>query len=110
MRLFAPVAAMGLATLAVVAPASAYAGGTPAPLRSGGAAFGSPLPKPDANPIARRLLPSPREITAGDAAPAIRVRVRQRGVARVRARVVVLRLPRNRPVARIALGWLRTDR
>ena len=110
MRPFALVAAMTFATLAIAPAAPAAAGGAPAPLRSGGAAFGSPLPKPAANPVARRLTLSPREITAGDAAPAIRVRVGQRGVARVRARIVVLRLPRNRPVARIQLGWLRTAR
>lgn len=103
------VAAMATATLAIAPPAPAAAGGAPAPLHSGGAAFGSPLPKPAANPVARRLAPTPRQITAGDAAPAIRVRVRQRGVARVRARIVVLRLPGNRPVATRRLGWLRTD-
>lgn len=104
------VAAIATASLAIAPPAPAAAGGTPAPLRSGGAAFGSPLPKPAKNPVARRLVPSPREITAGDAAPSIRVRVRQRGVARVRARIVLLRLPGNRPVAERRLGWLKTDR
>jgi murein DD-endopeptidase MepM/ murein hydrolase activator NlpD len=110
MRPFALVAAMTFATLAIAPPAPAAAGGAPAPLRSGGAAFGSPLPKPAANPVARRLTLAPKEITAGDAAPTIRLRVGQRGIARVRARIVVLRLPRNRPVARVQLGWLRTAR
>jgi murein DD-endopeptidase MepM/ murein hydrolase activator NlpD len=110
MRLLHLAAAVAVATIGLAPAAPAFAGGAPAPLRSGGAAFGSPLPVPDRQPIARRLALSPKEITAGDAAPAIRVRVRQRGVARVRARVVVLRLPRNRPVARIRIGWLRTDR
>ena len=36
------------------------------------------------------------------------MRVRQRGVTRVRARLVVLRLPGNRPAARVSLGWLKT--
>jgi murein DD-endopeptidase MepM/ murein hydrolase activator NlpD len=40
----------------------------------------------------------------------VRFRVRQRGIERVRARVVVLRLPRNAPVARISVGWVRTGR
>jgi murein DD-endopeptidase MepM/ murein hydrolase activator NlpD len=110
MRPLLLVAVMAGATLVIAPPAPASAGGTPAPLRSGGAAFGSPLPKPDANPIARRLTLSPREITAGEAAPAVRLRVRQRGVRRVRARIVVLRLPSNRRVATRRLGWLKTER
>jgi len=110
MRPLLLVAVMAGATLAVAPAAPASAGGTPAPLRSGGAAFGSPLPKPAANPVARRLTLSPREITAGQAAPAVRLRVRQRGVARVRGRIVVLRLPSNRLVAKRQLGWLKTER
>ena len=81
----------------------------PEPLRSGGAAFGDPLPCPDARPIASRLTVTPRELTAGDAPPELRLRVRQRGVERVRARIVVLRLPGSRPVARSRSGW-RADR
>ena len=110
MRPLVLLAAMAGATLALAPAAAAAAGGASAPLRSGGAAFGAPLPKPAVHPVARRLVPSPREIAAGEAAPAIRVRVRQRGVARVRARIMVLRLPGNRPVARLRLGWLKTDR
>lgn len=110
MRPFVLVSAVAILTLALSPTAPAAAGGAPAPLRSGGTAFGSPLPKPAANPVARRLTPSPRQITAGDAAPAIRLRVRQRGIARVRARIVVLRLPGKRSVAMRRLGWLRTDR
>jgi murein DD-endopeptidase MepM/ murein hydrolase activator NlpD len=110
MRQLAFVVAIAFTTLAFAPAAPAADGGTPAPLRSGGAAFGSPLPKPAANPVARRLVPTPRRITAGDAAPEIRVRVRQRGVSQVRARIVVLRLPSNRPVAKVRLGWLKTNR
>ena len=98
------------ATMALAPPAPASAGGTPAPLRSGGVAFGAALPVPAKRPVVRRLTPTPREIVAGDAAPAIRLRVRQRGIARVRSRIVVLRLPANRPVARLELGWVKTDR
>jgi murein DD-endopeptidase MepM/ murein hydrolase activator NlpD len=36
--------------------------------------------------------------------------VRQRGIERVRARIVVVRLPRNAAVARISVGWVRTGR
>ena len=69
-----------LAFFALASPAPARAGGAAGPLRSGGAAFGDPLPVPDARPIASRLTATPREITAGDAAPVLRLRVRQRGV------------------------------
>ena len=103
-------ACVSVATLAITPTASAGAGGTSAPLRSGGAAFGAPLPVPDARPVAARLTLSPREITAGDPSPEIVLRVRQRGIARVRARVVLLRLPGNRPVARRELGWVKTGR
>ena len=108
MRPSALAAALALVALALAPGADANAGGTPGPLRSGGAAYGAPLPVPDAHPIAQRLAPTPREITAGDPSPQIRVRVRQRGVTRVRARLVVLRMPGNRPAARISLGWLKT--
>ncbi|HWI08197.1 MAG TPA: M23 family metallopeptidase [Solirubrobacteraceae bacterium] len=110
MRPFLFAAAVAVATIGTAAAAPAFAGGAPSALRSGGAAFGSPLPVPDRHPVARRLEPAPRQITAGDAAPAIRVRVRQRGIERVRARLVVLRLPSNTPVARRTLGWLETGR
>lgn len=110
MRPFVLAAAATVATTAIAPAPPASAGGTPTALRSGGAAFGAPLPVPARRPVASRLAPSPREITAGDGAPAIRVRVRQRGIERVRARLVVLRLPGNRPVARRTLGWVRTGR
>ena len=109
MRLPVLAACVSVATLALTPTASAGAGGTSGPLRSGGAAFGAPVPVPDARPIAARLTLSPREITAGDPSPKIVVRVRQRGIARVRARVVVVRMPGNRPVARVDLGRLRTS-
>jgi murein DD-endopeptidase MepM/ murein hydrolase activator NlpD len=118
-----PFAAVTLATLAIAPAASVAQSGTPEPLRSGGAAYGtpgplrsggatygSPLPVPDARPIARRLTPTPTAITAGDRSPTIRLRVRQRGIARVQARIVVLRLPSNRPVGRVRLGWVKTGR
>jgi murein DD-endopeptidase MepM/ murein hydrolase activator NlpD len=99
-----------LAVFAVASPAPARAGGVSGPLRSGGAAFGAPLPVPDRRPIASRLTATPREITDGDAPPIVRLRVRQRGVTNVRARIVVVRLPSNRLVAREALGRVRTGR
>ncbi len=60
-------------------------------------------------PVARLTL-TPRAVVAGESLPRLRFRVRQRGVERVRARVVVVRLPRNAPVARISVGWVRTGR
>jgi hypothetical protein len=95
------------AAIALAAAAPAAAGGTPSPLRSGGAAYGSALPRPDKRPVATRLSVAPREVVAGAALPKIRVRLRQRGISRVRARVVVVRLPGSRPVARIKLGWVK---
>jgi murein DD-endopeptidase MepM/ murein hydrolase activator NlpD len=91
-------------------PSPAVAGGTPGPLRSGGAAYGAPIPRPDLRPIARRLTLTPDAVVAGAALPRIRFRVRQRGIERVRARVVVVRLPSQRPVARIVLGWVKPGR
>ena len=83
-------AALLAAIVAVVFAAPADAGGARrSPLRSGGAAFGAPLPVPDKRPVASRLTVTPREIAAGDPAPVVQLRVRQRGVTRVRARIVV---------------------
>jgi hypothetical protein len=111
MRSHTVAALVVLAAVLTVAPAApAAAGGTPAPLRSGGAAYGSALPRPDARPVASRLTVSPREVAAGQPLPAIRFRVRQHGIARVRARVVVVRLPGSRPVARIKVGWVKPGR
>ena len=102
------VAGLILAFFAVASPAPARAGDAAGPLRNGGAAFGDPLPVPDARPIASRLTATPRELTAGDPSPVFRLRVRQRGVTRVRARIVLVRLPGSRPVARQSLGLLPT--
>lgn len=102
------LAAVLALALAPVAPAAA--GGTVGPLRSGGAAYGSAIPRPDGRPVALRLTLAPRAVVAGRALPRIGFRVRQRGISRVRARVVVVRLPGGRPVARIAVGWVRPGR
>jgi murein DD-endopeptidase MepM/ murein hydrolase activator NlpD len=122
-----PAAIVALA-LAVSAPASAVAGGAPAatggatasasapagaatrPSSSGGARYGDDVPRPAVRPVASRLTVSPRAVVARGSLPTLRFRVRQRGIERVQARIVVLRLPRNAPVARISLGWVRTDR
>jgi biotin carboxyl carrier protein len=95
---------------ASTAGATATGGGTPGPLRSGGAAFGSAIPRPDPRPVARRLTLTPRTVVAGRTLPQIRFRVRQHGIARVRVRVVVVRLPSRRPVARMVPGWVKPGR
>jgi murein DD-endopeptidase MepM/ murein hydrolase activator NlpD len=58
--------------------------------------------------VASVLTVTPRAVVARGAPPRVRFRVSQRGIERVRARIVVLRLPRNAPVARISVGWVRT--
>ncbi|MEA2191149.1 MAG: hypothetical protein QOI73_1270, partial [Solirubrobacteraceae bacterium] len=60
--------------------------------------------------VVSQLLVSPRTLVAGDPLPRLRFRVRQPGIEQVQARIVVLRQPRNVPVARIALGWVKTGR
>jgi hypothetical protein len=102
--------------LALAGPARAAAGGgAPAgagagAAASGGAAYGAGGPRPAARPIASTLTVTPRTVVAGDALPQLRFRVRQRGIERVRARIVVVRLPRNTAVAQISVGWVRTGR
>jgi hypothetical protein len=111
MRSHGSAALVAVAVVLSLAPAAAAAaGGTPAPLRSGGAGYGSALPRPDARPVASRLSIAPHEVVAGAALPRIRVRLRQHGISRVRARVVVVRLPGSRPVARVTLGWVKPGR
>lgn len=99
-----------VALLAASASAPAAAGGAAAPSASGGALYGAGGPRPAVRPIASLLTVTPRSVLAGGVLPRLRVRVRQRGVERVHARVVVVKLPRRTPVARIALGWVRTGR
>ena len=100
--------AVAATVLAPTAPASA--GGTPGPARNGGTAYGSALPKPDKRPVATRLQLTPRRVIAASKPPQISSRVRQRGVKKVKARIAVLRMPRNKKLTGIALGWVRTSR
>jgi murein DD-endopeptidase MepM/ murein hydrolase activator NlpD len=58
-------------------------------------------------PVASSLTVWPRTVTEGQA-PAISLKIVQRGVRSVRARIVVLSQPRQDPVARIDLGAVRT--
>ena len=110
----------GVATLAALVPAAsgpafAASGGASASSASdhgsnGGARFGANVPRPAVRPVVRWLGLTPRTVVAGKSLPRLRFRVRQRGVERVQARVVVLRLPRNAPVTRVSLGWVKTGR
>lgn len=54
------------------------------------------------------LLRIPTSVTAGKT-PAITLRIRERGVRHVTARIVILTSPRGDPVARISLGRIRTN-
>jgi murein DD-endopeptidase MepM/ murein hydrolase activator NlpD len=60
-------------------------------------------------PVARTLAVTPRAVTEGQV-PGISVRIDQRGVRSVRARLVVLTQPRGDVAARIDLGRVRTGR
>ena len=117
MRSVAVAVVAGLAALGALvcttAPAVAGSGGAAVEHSrgpSGGARFGANVPRPAARPEVRWLSVAPRKVVAGRGLPRLRFRVRQRGIEQVRARVVVLRLPRNAPVARVSLGWVRTGR
>ena len=114
MRSVAVAVVAGLAALGVTAPpAQAASGGAAvehARSPSGGARFGASVPRPAARPEVRWLSVAPRKVVAGKSLPRLRFRVRQRGIERVQARVVVLRLPRNAPVTRVSLGWVKTGR
>jgi murein DD-endopeptidase MepM/ murein hydrolase activator NlpD len=86
------------------APALAASAASPS---GGGARYDVTVAAPARRPVASSMRATPRELVAG-AAPQIRFSIRQRGMAQVQARIVVLRLPRNVPVARISLGWVKT--
>jgi murein DD-endopeptidase MepM/ murein hydrolase activator NlpD len=60
-------------------------------------------------PVATSLTVWPRTVTEGQA-PAVSLKVVQRGMPAVRARIVVLSQPRQDPVARMDLGAIRTGR
>jgi len=106
--LVAPAALLTL-LLVAAAPAPAASGET-AGAASGGARYGTGGPPPAKRPVVSQLLVSPRTLVAGDPLPRLRFRVRQPGIEQVRARIVVLRLPRNVPVARMPLGWVKVGR
>jgi murein DD-endopeptidase MepM/ murein hydrolase activator NlpD len=102
------VAVATVAVLALVPVASAHAGGGAAfvtPAGSGGAAYGSPPQPVDTRPIASFLEVTPHQVRAGQM-PTVRFRIRQRGVAAVSARVMILPLGKRRPTVDLELGEL----
>jgi biotin carboxyl carrier protein len=102
--------ALGLATPAVGTAASG--GGTPAPEgpSSGGAQFGATLGRPSAaRPVAAVFRVAPRTLRVGRA-PRIAVRIDQRGVRAVTARIVFRPLRGKGSPVTIALGRVRTGR
>jgi hypothetical protein len=103
----APVAAGAATASKLATPGGAPALVAGAAASGGGARYGVSVAAPAKRPVASSMRATPRELVAGQV-PQIRFSVRQRGMAQVQARIVVLRLPRNVPVARIALGWVKT--
>ncbi len=114
-------AALVALVLAGVGPAAAAAGSSPkaaapggapalaagASSTGGGARYDVTVAAPARRPVASSMRATPRELVAGQA-PQIRFSVRQRGIAQVQARIVVVRLPSKAPVARVSLGWVKT--
>jgi murein DD-endopeptidase MepM/ murein hydrolase activator NlpD len=103
--------------LAVPAPADAAdptTGGAAAPSGAGGTEFGTPLGRPKADrakqPVAVVFRVAPRTVTEGGAPPVIALRIDQRGVARVQARIVFAPLGGKGRVLRLELGRVPTGR
>jgi murein DD-endopeptidase MepM/ murein hydrolase activator NlpD len=113
LRIIAPLAST-VAGLVMGVPANAAgAGGAPAPSASGGTEFGAAVSaraRRAARPTATVFKVAPRRITAGATPPQIVVRIDQRGVRAVRARVVFWPLRGKGRVLRLDLGRLRTGR
>lgn len=82
--------------------------GTPRP--AGGTQFGAKLRRARVTRPRVTLLRVRTPIRAGSAVPRISLRIDERGLRTVRARVVVLSLPGNRPAVRIDLGRITTGR
>src|SRR4051794_2661359 len=81
-----------------------------APRPAGGTQYGAKLRKARATRPRVTLLRLATPIEEGSSIPRISLRIDERGLRSVRARVVVLALPSNRPVARIELGQITTGR
>jgi hypothetical protein len=90
------------------AAAAVGPGGALAPSESGGAQFDQILGHAIDRPVAS-VFQVPASVVSGKA-PRIRLRIDHPHDKHVTARIVVLRTPGNDPVARIALGRIRTGR
>ena len=98
------LAGAALALLAWPATGHAQSGGSTVPAPTGGAGYGSPVPKLTAS----RFAVTPRTLTPGAAAS---FRYRIDGTQRsVRVRVDLLPIGSRRPAARIRMGWKHTGR
>lgn len=107
-------ARIGLLVLLVAAfspaTASALAGGASAPTREGGVAYGSPLKRVDRKPVASVFRVTPRTVTEGRL-PRIELRIDQRGVRTVTARVAFVPLKKGRgKTVNLKLGAVRTGK
>jgi biotin carboxyl carrier protein len=106
----AVVAGFALPAAADAASPSVGAASAPSGPRSGGAEFGQPNGKPSAaHPVATTFRIGRHTLTEGTA-PRLAVRIDQRGVAKVTARVVFRPLRGNGTPVVVALGRVRTGR
>jgi murein DD-endopeptidase MepM/ murein hydrolase activator NlpD len=111
-----PLLLPGLLALGVALPAQASGAGSvsvgaasaPSSPRPGGAEFGQPNGRPSAaHPVAKVFRIGRHTITEG-AAPRLAIRIAQRGVRSVTARVVFRPIGSSGSVARVDLGRVRT--
>jgi biotin carboxyl carrier protein len=107
--LLAGLLGLGVA-LPASAPASVGAASAPTGPRSGGAEFGQPNGRPSAaHPVATTFRIGRHTITEG-ALPRLAIRIDQRGVRAVTARVAFRPVRGNGSVLSVALGRIRTGR
>lgn len=112
MRIAPVLGALGLLALCAPAAHAADTGGaSPARVTNdsgGGTKFGDgTIPKPAKRPVASMALTS-RTLMAGKTLPTVRFRVRQAGMERVNARVVVVRAAGRATPVRRTVGWVKT--
>jgi murein DD-endopeptidase MepM/ murein hydrolase activator NlpD len=100
----------GSSALAATSSPSVGAASAPSGPRSGGAEFGQPNGRPSAaHPVATTFRIGRHTITEG-ATPRLAVRIDQRGVTSVRARIAFRPLSAKGAVVVVALGRIRTGR
>jgi len=106
---FCLLLALALGLAAMPAVASASNGGVSAPSAGGGTEYGAPLARVAHRPVATTFRLSPRTLTEG-ALPRVALRIDQRGVRTVSARIVLIPLRRNGTTVRMDLGPIPTGR